>query len=167
MGEFSEATDQPVPFEFEGVTYGIHPMTLKDFGFIESWLDDQVNRQVPGAYDGLKELLPGLPIPSQQFLLREIAQQAGRRKTCPIASPEADALLSSYAGATELFHVRVRRGDPTMTREKAAEIVGRFSQDDLIRFMGLQQSADGGGAAGEDGGTDAPKASTSGGSTGP
>jgi hypothetical protein len=132
MNDAATLSARPKPLVVEGKTYMVHPLTLSDFGDLQTWVDSQFPNPVDVAVRAIGS--GDYNAAQQQFLLRaalEIACQ-GQHK---IGTPLADDKLYSVDGMREILWKSISKGDPNFSREDAEELHSKMS---LAHLMLLQ-----------------------------
>lgn len=101
-----------VEFTLGDVTYRISPLSDRDYGEFENWVQDQF-------LDVAKRNLEGLAQADRDALLKAAYETASR---LTVTSPESLKLMSTVNGAAYLLYLSLRRDHPDVTFEKAKEI---------------------------------------------
>ena len=116
---------RPIRLRAAGCEYEVWPLTLADFGDLQSWVDAQFADPFDIASDAIAR---GDYTPAQeQYLLRMAMERACAPKPQIGAAPEADAMVRSMAGIKEMLYLAIRKGDAFFTREHAASLYAALS----------------------------------------
>jgi hypothetical protein len=124
MNDAATVTGTPAAtYVVEGREYRFHPLTFQDHGELQAWLD----RQQPDPFGILERVLAArsFPIEVQKFLARSALELASRHRVL-LGTPEADALLGSTEGQVMQAWLSLRHGDPSLTLERAREVLVRI-----------------------------------------
>lgn len=108
----ANVTAASVEFVVGDITYRISPLSDRDFGEFENWVQDRF-------LDVAKRNLEGLVQADRDALLKAAYETSSR---LTITSPEALKLMSTVDGAAYLLYLSLRRDHPDVTFEKAKEI---------------------------------------------
>ena len=115
--------------------YQIHPLSFRDHGPIQRWIDEQTPDPFAAAWEAIeRQRAKGEPfnVAQEQFILRNAAEMAMRPRNL-IGTPVADALLTSAAGIERIIVAAIRKGDPSFDDAKADELMKHMSQLDLLK----------------------------------
>jgi hypothetical protein len=124
MNDPATLAASPKPLVVDGKTYLVHPLTLSDFGDLQSWVDAQFPSPIEVANRAIET---GNYNPAQQQFLLRVALEIACRGQHKIGTPEADEKLFSVDGAREILFRSISKGDPNFTREAAEALHGKMS----------------------------------------
>lgn len=130
MNDLKTLTAAPSPVTIDGETYMVHPLTVKDWGDLQSWLDAQ--RKNP--FEAVKEAiaLGGFTFEQQKHMLNQALVEATKPK-CKIGSIEADELLTSMEGYAQVLYLSVRKGRPGFTEADSLELAAKLAAVDMTQ----------------------------------
>lgn len=119
MNDLSSLNGKGSTITVDGTEYRLHPLTLDDHGDLQAWVD----KQQPDPFVIVAQQIDSgrFSLEVQKFLARSALEVATRNRVL-LGSPEADALLATGPGECEIFYLSLRKGDPTMTRERARAV---------------------------------------------
>jgi hypothetical protein len=116
LNSITALTGQPAKLTAGDESHELYPLNGDRLAKLQKWVDEQF----PNPFDVVAEEVERRTYNTaqHQFLLKTaIELQARGRKL--IGTPEADALLMSSAGFTELLFVCIQPGEPEFTRDDA------------------------------------------------
>lgn len=131
MNDLKTLTAQPSPMTVDGETYLTHPLTIEDWGALQAWLD----RQHPNPLELVKETIAkgGFNRAQEQYLLEKALEKASKPRT-QLGSPEADQLLMSVPGWTQVLYLSIKKGRPGFTEQDAALLAAKLSFVDVAQM---------------------------------
>jgi len=132
MNDLTSLNAQPRVIKLGGEEHAIYPLSLDDWGRMQSWVDAQfpcpfeaVNRQIAtGRYN----------VTQQQFLMKTAMELSAKSRRL-IGTPEADELLSSMEGVKALLTLSIRKGNPGFSDADAERVYGRMTLVDVGRVF--------------------------------
>jgi len=133
MNDPATLSARPRPMTVGGRTYMVHPLTLSDFGDLQSWVDSQFPDPVEVATRSIEagDFNPA----QQQFLLKTALEIACRGRHMIGSSDLAAEKLFSASGIKEVLFKAISKGDPSFTRKDADDL---HSQMNMAHVLFLQ-----------------------------
>jgi hypothetical protein len=128
----------PTPIPFDGEVYEVHPLTIAEQGQLQKWLESQL----PDPWASLQKNLENtsLPMEVQKFLYRTALDLAGRKRIF-LHTVEGANYVNTFEGMVEVMYLGVVKGRPDFTRDKAREILSRYTQKQLMVIAGRLKQA--------------------------
>jgi len=128
MNDLSTLTAQPRPMTVDGETYMVYPLDMDGWGAIQAWLD----AQRPDPFDVVKKAIEkgGFTLQQQQYMISQALDKAMETKPL-LGSVEADALLMSIPGYTQVLYQSIRKGRPDFTEADASELASKLTATDF------------------------------------
>lgn len=128
MNDLRTLTAQPRPLVVDGETYMVHPLDMNGWGAIQAWLD----AQRPDPFDIVKKAIDkgGFTVAQQQYMIKEAIDKAMEPKPL-LGSVEADAILLSIPGYTQVLYQSIHKGRPDFTEADAAELAAKLTATDF------------------------------------
>lgn len=130
MNDLKTMTAAPSPVVVDGETYMVHPLTMKDWGAIQSWLDAQYANPFEVVKSAIA--LGGFTVEQQKHMMNRALEEAMKPK-CKIGSLEADELLTSMEGYAQVLYHCVRKGRPEFTEDDALELAAKLAAVDMTQ----------------------------------
>lgn len=154
-------TAAPRTIELGGRQLRLAPLTHGDLGVLQAW----IHSQLPDPVALARRLAEGMPEAVQEKILnRAFDQVMGARKTHMLGTAEADGIIATMDGFTQILALMCRAYHPEMTADVLAPLVNGLGRDQINAItwhaFGITPSrAEVVGAdAGGDGGAGDPKA---------
>jgi hypothetical protein len=131
MNDLKILTAQPQPLAIDGETYMVHPLTIEDWGALQAWVD----RQFVDPFDVVAKAIEKgkFTVAQQQYMLSEALKESIKPKA-PLGSIEADALLMSMDGYTQVLYLSIRKGRPGFTEKDARNLALKLSAADATKL---------------------------------
>lgn len=138
--DLAEASNQPVELDLAGETYRARCLTLAEWGELQAWY----KRAVPSPLERVARALQsaearGEPVP--RWVAEILADQAiGASAVWPPRLGTAEwlrGLDSAEAGVAEFVWHALRRDNPGLTREAAANLSDRAAQPELNALLNV------------------------------
>ena len=119
MRDIASLTGQAARITVAGRDYELYPLTLADFGELQTWVD----QQFPDPFEVVNAAIEkgSYTMAQQQYLLDRAIVQATSGKRL-IGTPEADRLLLTMEGMKRIIFASIRKGDPSFTEDDAREL---------------------------------------------
>lgn len=131
MNDLKTLTAQPQPLTVDGETYMVHPFTVDDWGALQAWVD----RQHPDPFDVVRDAINkgGFSQAIQKQMIKDALDKATGPKNL-IGSVEADTLLMSMEGYTQVLFLSIRKGRPGFTEKDAGELAVKLTTTDMTKL---------------------------------
>lgn len=128
MNDLRTLTAQPRPLTVDGETYMVHPLDMDGWGAIQAWLD----AQRPDPFEIVKKAIEkgGFTMQQQQYMISQAIEKAMEPKPL-LGSVEADALLMSIPGYTQVLYQSIRKGRPDFTEADASALAAKLTAADF------------------------------------
>ena len=133
MNDLASLNGKPRILKVGGREYRFYPLTLDDQGDLQAWADAAAPDPFAIAHEQINS--GRFSVEQGKFILRTAMELATKGKP-KLGTEEADALLQSPEGVQEVLYLAVRKGDPTFTRESAAQLFRQVTQNDIASIMG-------------------------------
>lgn len=128
MNDLRTLTAQPRPMTVDGETYMVHPLDMNGWGAIQAWLD----AQRPDPFEVVKAAIAkgGWSFAQEQYMIQQAIEKSMETKPL-LGSVEADALLLSIPGYTQILYQSIRKGRPEFTEQDAADLAAKLTAADF------------------------------------
>jgi hypothetical protein len=145
MNDLATLMGRPRRLDVGGRVYRVFPCTMKDLGCLQSFIDSKTT----DSDDAVYENLDGWNEDQRRYLTGSGVAMLQRTRVL-IGHPEADDLLGSVDGLTEILYLSIRRGRRRFTRRRAAELYWLLDPPAMRKVRWSIWGGDTGGAAADE-----------------
>lgn len=138
MNDLATLAGKPKRLKLGGQVHDVYPLTIADFGQVQSWIDAQLPDPFEAVNEALEKgrLVDGHRVPytvtQQQFLYRTALEQKTKGRKL-LGTPEADAMVQSMEGTKYLLVLSIRKGKPEFSDADAEALWASMTLGDVAQ----------------------------------